>query len=160
MPEVIPPNLVDLLYHLLLPLPRNIWYAISITDAFQPALQTATELNEFQYETLLLASGIFKRRGANIVVSRRHLENLRQHLQENIQLYYDLTSLERGGVKIYFLSLALPRFPNPRLQMEQGNVRILPPHCGNLTPQQQLQIQHLCHERQPPPPPPEQSLHL
>ncbi len=88
---------MDLLYHLLLPLPRNIWYAISITDVFQPALQTATELNEFQYETLLLASGIFQRRGANIIVSRRHLENLRQHLQENIQLYYDLTSLERGG---------------------------------------------------------------
>jgi hypothetical protein len=75
MPEVIPPNLVDLLYHLLIPLTRNIWYAICITDAFQPMLQTATELNEFQYETLLLASGIFQRRGANIVVSRHHLEN-------------------------------------------------------------------------------------
>ncbi len=58
MPEVIPPNLVDLLYHLLLPLPRNIWYANSITDVFQPTLQTATELNEFQYETLLLANTV------------------------------------------------------------------------------------------------------
>ncbi len=80
---------------------------------------------------------------------------LRHHLQENIQLHYDLTSLERGGVKIYFISLGLPRFPNPILQLEQDNVRVLRPRCGNLTPQQHLQIQQLCHERQPPPPLPE-----
>ena len=76
MPEVIPPNLVDLLYHLLVPLPRNIWHAVSITDAFQPTLQMATGLKELQYETILLASGIFQRRGANIVISKRHLEIL------------------------------------------------------------------------------------
>ncbi len=70
MAEVIPPNLVYLLYHLLVPLPRNIWHAVSITDAFQPTLQMTTGLNEFHYETLLLASGIFQRRGENIVISK------------------------------------------------------------------------------------------
>ena len=91
MPKFIQPNLMDLLYHLLVPLPRNIWHAVSITDAFQPTLQMATGLNEFQYETLLVASGIFQRRGANLVVSRRHLDYLRRQLQENIQLYDELT---------------------------------------------------------------------
>ncbi len=79
---------MDLLYHLLVPLPQNIWHAVSITDAFQPMLQIATGLNEFQYEILLLASGIFQRRGENIVISKWHLENLWQQLQENMQLYY------------------------------------------------------------------------
>jgi hypothetical protein len=153
MPEVIPPNLVDLLYHLLVPLPRNIWHAVSITDAFQPTLQMATGLNEFQYETILLASGIFQRRAANIVISKQHLDNLRQQLQENVQLYYELTSLERGGNKLYFLSLGLARHPNPRLQIQENNRRILCPHGVNLTPQQRNQIQLLCNERLPLPPP-------
>ncbi len=60
MPEVIPANLVDLLYHVLAPLPQNIWHAVSITDVFQPTLQMATGLNEFQYETRLLAVGFFR----------------------------------------------------------------------------------------------------
>ena len=153
MPEVIPPNLVDLLYHLLVPLPRNIWHAVSITDAFQPTLQMATGLNEFQYKTILVASGIFQRRAANIVISKRHLDNLRQQLQENVQLYYELTSLERGGNKLYFLSLGLARHPNPRLQIQENNRRILRPRGINLTPQQRNQIHLLFNERLPPPPP-------
>jgi hypothetical protein len=46
MPEVVPPDLVDLLYHLLLALPQSIWHIIGIHDAFQPMLQTAVNLNE------------------------------------------------------------------------------------------------------------------
>ncbi len=65
----------------------------------------ATELNEFQYESLFLASGIFQRRGATIVISRRHLDYLRQQLQENVLINYELTSLVRGGNKLYFISL-------------------------------------------------------
>ncbi len=79
----------------------------------------------------------------------------RQHQQENLRIYYELTRLVRGGNKTYFISLGLPRFSNPRLQLQQGNIRVLCPHCGNLTPQQCLQIQQLRDEWQPPPSPPE-----
>jgi hypothetical protein len=74
MSEVVPPDVVDLLYHLFLPLPQSIWHIISIHDAFQPMLQTAVNLNEFQYETLLLANGIMQRYGGNTTFSRGHLE--------------------------------------------------------------------------------------
>jgi hypothetical protein len=50
------------------------------------------------------------------------------------------------------MSLGLLSFPNPRLQLE-NNIRILRPHCINLTQQQRLQIQQLCNERLPPRPP-------
>ncbi len=73
MPEVVP-DLMDLLYHLLLPLQWSIWHVISICDAFQPMLQTAVNLNEFQYETLMLASDIMQRYGDNITFSRWYLE--------------------------------------------------------------------------------------
>jgi hypothetical protein len=58
---------------------------------------------------------------------------VRQHQQENLQIYCDLTRLVRGGNKTCFISLGLPRFSNPRLQLQQGNIRVLCPHCGNLT---------------------------
>ena len=67
-------------------------------------------------------------------------------------MYYELTSLERGGNKLYFISLGLARYPNPRLQIQDNNIRIPPPHGINLTPEQRFQIQLLCDERLPPHP--------
>lgn len=107
MPEVVPPALVDLLHHLLLRLPRNIWHAISNTQAFQPTLQLATGLTgltEFQYETLLLACGIYQRGGENIGISNRHLDYLKIQLQENLELNYSYTKLQRGERSLVCLS--------------------------------------------------------
>jgi hypothetical protein len=147
MPEVVPPDLVDLFYHLLLPLPSRIWHIISIYDAFQPMLQTAGSLNEFQYETLLLASGIMQRYGDNTTCSRRHLESLKIQLQENLEIYFTSTKLERNGINYYFISLDKPRHPNPRLQANYNNDRLLRPRAHHLKPQHHLIIERLCRER-------------
>jgi hypothetical protein len=73
MPEVVPPPLVDCLHQLLLPIPHNISHSLTYSDAFQPYLQTAVNLNEFQYEILMLASGILQRYGKNLVFDGQHL---------------------------------------------------------------------------------------
>ena len=83
-------------------------------------LQTAVNLNEFQYETLLLASGIMQRYGDNITFSRRHLESLKIQLQENTEIYFTSTKLERNGRNYYFITLNRPRHPNPRHQAQSG----------------------------------------
>jgi hypothetical protein len=114
MPEVVPPALVDLLHHLLLPLPLNIWHAISNTQVFQPILQVATGLTEFQYKTLLLSCGIYQRRGENIGISNRHLDYLKIQLQENVQLNYSYTKPQRGERNLYFICKGGSRHPNPR----------------------------------------------
>ncbi len=78
-------------------------------------LQTAINLNEFQHETLLLASGFMQRYGGNTTFNRQNLESLKIQLQENLQIYFTSTKLERNGRNYYFISLDRPRHPNPRL---------------------------------------------
>jgi hypothetical protein len=94
MPEVVPPPLVDLFHQLLLPIPHTIWHSLTYSDAFQHQLKTAVNLNEFQYETLLLASGILQRYGDNLVVSRRHLDSLKIQLQERLEVFFNQTKLQ------------------------------------------------------------------
>ena len=147
MPEVVPPALVDLLHHLLLPLPWNIWHAISSTEAFQPTLQVATGITEFQYETLLLACGIYQRRGDNIGISNRHLDYLKIQLQENVELNYSYTKLQRGERSLYFICKRRPRHPNPRQQLQDNNIRILRPRGNQLDLPYRCIIDGLCIQR-------------
>jgi hypothetical protein len=104
-------------------------------------LQTAVNLNEFQYETLLLASGIMQRYGGNTTFSRRHLESLKIQLQENTEIYF---TSERNGRNYYFISLNRPRYPNPRLQVYYNNDRPLRPHARRLGPNHRHIIERLC----------------
>jgi hypothetical protein len=110
-------------------------------------LQTAENLNEFQYETLLLASGIMQRYGGNTTFSRRHLESLKIQLQENLQIYFTSTKLERNGRNYYFISLDRPRHPNPRHQANYNNDRLLRPRAHRLKPNTHHIIERLCRER-------------
>jgi hypothetical protein len=158
MPEVVPPPLVDLLHQLLAPIPRNIWHSLTYSDAFRHHLQTAVNLNEFQYETLLLASCILQRYGENLVFSRRHLDSLKIQLQENLEVYFNQTKLLVNERKIYFICIGRPRHSNPKMQMRDNTIRVLCPCAADLTPQQRNQIQLLCNERKPPPPEPEPQL--
>jgi hypothetical protein len=109
MPEVVPPPLVDLLHQLLVPIPCNIWHSHTYSDAFQHHLQTAVNLNEFQYKTLLLASGILQRYGNNLVFSRRHLDSLKVQLQEYLELFFNQMKLHVNDRKIYFICLGRPK---------------------------------------------------
>jgi hypothetical protein len=55
---MIPGDIIDLLHQLLLQCPPNIWYAIKTTHNFDYNLQEAINLDDYQYETVLLASGL------------------------------------------------------------------------------------------------------
>jgi hypothetical protein len=81
---VIPGELVDLLHHLLLHCHANIWHAIETTYHYDYNLQLAINLKDFQYETLLLASGIFNKRGNLLCISRQHIEELQALLQKTL----------------------------------------------------------------------------
>ncbi len=146
-----PPPLVDLLHQLLLPIPRHIWHSLTYSDAFQHHLQTSVNLNEFQYETLLLASGILQRYGDNLVFSRRHLDSLKVQLQENFESFFNQSKLQVDQRKIYFICIGRLRHPNPKTQITDNTIRLLCRCHGNLTPQQRTQIQQLCDERLRPP---------
>ncbi len=138
--------------NILAPIPRNIWHSLTYSDAFQHHLQTAVNLNEFQYETLLLACGILQRYGDNLVFSRRHLDSLKVQLQENLELFFNQTKIHVNERTIYFICIGRPRHPNPKTQMRDNNIRLLRPRAAILTPQQRNQILLLCDERLPPPP--------
>jgi hypothetical protein len=53
---MIPGDIIDLLHQLLLQCPPNIWHAILTTDNFDYNLQQAINLDDYQNETVLLAS--------------------------------------------------------------------------------------------------------
>ena len=100
---MIPGELVDLLHHLLLHSPANIWHEIKTTNHYDYNLQLAINLNDYQYETLLLASGIFNRRGNLLCISTQHIEELQREQQENITLHYSKAKVQRNGTHNYFL---------------------------------------------------------
>jgi hypothetical protein len=59
---MIPGDIIDLLHQLLLQCPPNIWHAIkttnNFTNNFDYNLQEAINLDDYQYETVLLSSGL------------------------------------------------------------------------------------------------------
>ncbi len=75
---MIPGELVDLLHHILLHCRANIWHAIKTTNQYDYNLQVAINLNDYQYETVLLASGILNNRGNLLCISRQHIEELQR----------------------------------------------------------------------------------
>jgi hypothetical protein len=80
-------DLVFLIRQLLQPLQRNVWYAINITNSYNPTLNVAMQLNEQDYTALMLATGIMNQRGINIVISLDYLEFLKSALQENMTIH-------------------------------------------------------------------------
>jgi len=55
---MIPGDIIDLLHQFLLQCPPNIWHVIKTTDNFDYNLQQAINLDDYQYEAVLLASGL------------------------------------------------------------------------------------------------------
>ena len=86
-------ELVHLIRQLLQPLQRNVWYAINITDTNNPTINVAIQLNEPNYTTLMLTTGIMSQRGINIVISLDHLEFLKAALQENMTIHISWASI-------------------------------------------------------------------
>jgi len=113
MSFVIAPELVDLLHHSLLLLPRNTWHAINITIEFQPAIYNAISLVDSYYEKLLLKAGIFKKHGATTKTSLLRLEYLKAELQEIISIHLTKEQLPNSRKKLDYLSIGDPKDTTP-----------------------------------------------
>jgi hypothetical protein len=141
---MIPGEIIYRLHHLLLHCPANIWHAIKTNIQYDYSLQLAINLNDFQYETLLLASGILNKRGNLLCISRQHIEELQTALQENIILHYSKAKVQRNGTHNYYICIGEPTHWDPIIQ-----ARIpVPVADQRVDCQHQLQIEHLCYNRQ------------
>jgi hypothetical protein len=80
-------DIVNIIRHLLLPLQHSVWYAINPTNDFHPTLHYATNLQEYDYTTMLLVADIFYFRDNEICVCQTKLEQLQQDLQGNMTIY-------------------------------------------------------------------------
>ena len=109
-------EIVDLLHHLLLHCPANIWHAIKTTNQYDYNLQLAINLNDYQYETILIASGIFAKRGNLLCINRQSIEELQTALQENIILHYSKAKVQRNGTHNYYLCIGDPTHRDPIIQ--------------------------------------------
>jgi hypothetical protein len=96
-------QLVHLIRQLLLPLQRNVWYAVNITQLYNPTLQTTIQLNEEDCTTLMISTGIMVQKGMNIIISLQHLEFLKAALQENMVMY--ITRARLASKKHYFIAI-------------------------------------------------------
>jgi hypothetical protein len=107
MSFVVAPELVNLLHHILLLLPKNIWHAINVTDDFQPTIYNAIGLVDCYYEKLLLKAGVFKKHGAITTTSLLHLEHLKAELQENISIHLTKEQVPHSRKKCTITLLAI-----------------------------------------------------
>jgi hypothetical protein len=109
-------DLVFLIRQLLQPLQRNVWYAINITNSYNPTLNVAMQLNEQDYTALMLATGIMNQRGINIVISLDYLEFLKSALQENMTIHISWASIQNRNH--YFFAIDRPTNPSPKRQVK------------------------------------------
>jgi len=98
-------DIVELWRQLLGDLPRKLWHAFSTTDVFYHNLQLATSLTAFEYETLLMSSGITFKKGNVTMFSKAQLD----HLQEGLKKHWRFTSAaaRSNEVERHYFSLQL-----------------------------------------------------
>ena len=90
-------ELIELWRQLLRILLPYLWHAFSNSDDIPCNLQLATSLSDFQYKTILLASGIMFKSGNTTTFSKQHLEHLKNALQESLILNITLSQLQGTG---------------------------------------------------------------
>ncbi len=118
-------DLVDLIRHLFLPLQQNVWYAINPTNDFNPTLNYATNLSQYNYITIYLAADIFYYREEELCICQTQLDQLQQDLQENMTIYISRCQIQRRK-HFYFISINQPTFNKATRQLEE-NPRIIIP---------------------------------
>jgi hypothetical protein len=105
---------------------------------------------DYQYETILLASGILNRRGNLLCISRQHIEELQREVQENITLQYSKAKVQRNGTHNYYIYIGEPINRDPIMQSRTpipiANRRV--EHGQQLPRRHQLLIEHLCFNHQ------------
>ncbi len=80
---------IDLWRHVLSCLQPGLWYLVdNAEEEFHPTLCRAISLSAYLYQILLVESGVLYRHGENFRFSLRKLDDIKVHLQENLDVRY------------------------------------------------------------------------
>jgi hypothetical protein len=89
----------------------------------------AFRLNAIQYKTMMISSGILRRRGNDYRVNNNLLQELQRQLQPDIPIQITRCLLQHRYYHNYFLSVRGPVHLTPNLQLQNK-------HCIQRNPQQ------------------------
>ena len=90
-------EIVEIWNSILGSLEPQLWYIVEDTDDFLPSLKVAISLDERQYETLLLRSGIKVKRGGLFGISTDQLAYLKTTVRKQHDLRFTRYQLKSGG---------------------------------------------------------------
>jgi hypothetical protein len=80
---------IDLWRHVLSCLQPGLWYLVDdAEEEFHPTLRRAISLSAYLNQILLVESGVLCRHGENVRFSLRKLDDIKVHLQENLDVRY------------------------------------------------------------------------
>ena len=127
-------------------LERQLWCIVEDTDDFLPSLRVAISLDERQYDTLLLRSGIRVKRGGLYGISTDQLACLKTTLQGQHDLKFTKTKSIAGKRRV-FVSIGEPTFRNPSLQAKANIILLTNRHGNGLNEAQLRLLEPLCAER-------------
>jgi len=144
-------ELLELWRQLLAVLPRKLWHSFSTTDVFYHNIQLATSLTAFEYETLLINSGItFKKRNVTMF-SMAQLDHLQEGLKDSFTIYINRSKIERNGNALFFIAVDKPNFCSPkdqRKKIAKGDTTIQANQNGKVLDDNSTRfLQCLCDER-------------
>jgi hypothetical protein len=83
-----------------------------------PLQRTAIQLDEEDYTSLMLSTGIMTQKGAKKIISLQHLEFFQAALQEYMTLY--ITKAYIANKNQYFLSINRPTYHSPARQLKDN----------------------------------------
>jgi hypothetical protein len=142
---MIHPDIIQVLHQLFLGLSQGFWYALENNHQHLPTVLATTHLNEFQYETLLLRSGILFKHGQFNRVSYNKLDYLTTTLQQQYNMDFLATPTKFNNRNTVSVVIVRALYNNPSRQLRANvNVPVVDrklPYDGNL----QL-INRLCEE--------------
>ena len=104
-------------------LERQLWCIVEDTDDFLPSLRVAISLNERQYDTLLLRSGIRVKRRGLYGISTDQLDYLKTTVQGQHDLKFTKTKSISGKSRV-FICIGNQSSRTPKLQ--EATDRLLP----------------------------------
>ena len=136
-----------LLRHVLLCMPRRIWYALNAAANFASTLLQCSGFTAFQLETLLYATAILQKYGEETHFSLVIMDNLKSTFPTGMPLHIQRHKLIRGGPNHYFICIGRPNQNNtPKTQLQKADCCIIQhPRCSNqLEPAVLMAIRHLC----------------
>jgi hypothetical protein len=99
---------IDLWGHVVSCLQPGIWYLVDDAEEeleFHPTLHRAISLSAYLYKILLIESGVLYRHGENLRFSLRKLDDIKVHLQENLDIRYTRNFMQAGGKNRLFLGI-------------------------------------------------------